>query len=116
MQTFYANSIEGCVLCSPDALPQGGNWIVSDSADNVIRWLHDASEDSQFFKVSTDVLIEVGSVFGFRTDIHGNSVERISIPIDDQRDRECLISDQDREHFDADRADRIRDLQDRGRV
>ena len=35
---------------------------------------------------------------------------------DDQRDRECLISDQDREHFDADRADRIRDLQDRGRV
>ena len=46
-----------------------------------------------------------------RTDIiDGNSVERIPIPIDDQRDRECLISDQDREHFDADRAERIRDM------
>lgn len=66
LHTFYANSIEGCVLCSPDDLPQGGNWIVSDSADNVIRWLHDASEDSQFFKVSTDVLIEVASEFEFR--------------------------------------------------
>jgi hypothetical protein len=47
-----------------------------------------------------------------RTDIiDGNSVERIRIPIDDQRDRECLISDQDQEHFLSDRADRIRDMQ-----
>jgi len=41
-------------------------------------------------------------------DIDWNSVERI--PIDDQRDRECLVSDENREHFDADRADRIRDM------
>ena len=65
-KTFYANSIEGCVLCNPDSLPQGGDWIVSDSADNVIGWLHDATETSDYYKVSNQVLIEVASEFGFR--------------------------------------------------
>ena len=65
-KTFYANSIEGCVLCSPDALPQGGNWIVSDSADNVIGWLHDGSQENEYFKVSNEVLIAVEAEFGIR--------------------------------------------------
>lgn len=63
-KTFYANSIEGCVLCSPDDLPQGGNWIVSDSADNVIRWLYDDT-GSDYYKVSNKVLIAVEAEFGF---------------------------------------------------
>jgi hypothetical protein len=66
MRTFRANSIEGCVLCSPDDLPQGGNWIVSDNADDVIGWLHEAGQDDEYFKVSTSVLIEVASEFTVR--------------------------------------------------
>ena len=65
MQTFYANSIEGCVLCGPDDLPEGGNWIVSDNADNVIGWLHECGQDSEYFKVSNEVQGEVASEFGF---------------------------------------------------
>ena len=45
-KTFYANVIEGCVLCSPDDLPEGGNWIVSDDVEFVICWLYDATETS----------------------------------------------------------------------
>ena len=65
-KTFYANSIEGCVICGPDDLPQGGSWIVSDNAKRVISWLHDGSQDSEYFKVSNEVLIEVASEFGIR--------------------------------------------------
>ena len=65
-KTFYANSIEGCVSCGLDDLPQGGNWIVSDNADNVIGWLHEANEGSEFYKVSNEVLIAVEAEFGFR--------------------------------------------------
>jgi hypothetical protein len=65
MKTFYANSIEGCVLCGPDDLPEGGTWIVSDNADNVIGWLHECGQDREFFKVSEEVLGEVASEFGF---------------------------------------------------
>ena len=65
METFYANSIEGCVLCGPDDLPEGGNWIVSDNADDVIGWLHECGQDSEYFKVSNEVQGEVASEFGF---------------------------------------------------
>ena len=64
MKTFYANAIEGIVLCGADDLPQGGNWIVSDDPQNVVAWLHDATESTEYFKVSNNVLLEVASVFG----------------------------------------------------
>jgi hypothetical protein len=65
MQTFYANSIEGCVLCGPEDLPEGGSWFVSDDVEFVICWLYDATETSDYYKVSNRVLIEVESEFGF---------------------------------------------------
>ena len=65
-KTFYANSIEGCVICGPDDLPEGGSWIVSDNADDVLGWLREARQDSDFFKVSNEVVIVVASEFGFR--------------------------------------------------
>jgi hypothetical protein len=65
-KTFYANSIAGCVACSPDDLPEGGNWIVSSNADDVIGWPHDAGQDSGFYKVTNEVMIAVYAEFGIR--------------------------------------------------
>ena len=65
-KTFYANSIEGCVSCGQDDLPQGGNWIVSSNADDVLGWLHDLGSDTEFFKVTQNVLDAVASVFGIQ--------------------------------------------------
>jgi hypothetical protein len=62
--TFYANSIEGCVYCSSDDLPEGKSWIVSDNAKDVISWLNDTHQDSIFYKVSNEVLIAVELEFG----------------------------------------------------
>lgn len=63
-KTFYANSIEGCVSCGLDDLPKGGNWIVSDNEKDVISWLNESHQVSEFYKVSNEVLIAVESEFG----------------------------------------------------
>jgi hypothetical protein len=65
-KTFYANNNEGCVACNADDLPEGGSWIVSDDPQRVMTWLHNLSDDCEYFKVSNRVFIEVHSEFGIQ--------------------------------------------------
>ena len=53
--TFYANSIEGCVKCYPDELPDGADWIVSSNADDVLAWLAECGTESEYYKVTPEV-------------------------------------------------------------
>jgi hypothetical protein len=63
IKTFYANSIEGCVKCQPDELPQGGNWIVSSTPDDVLNWLAECATESEYYKVTQEVYDAVLEIY-----------------------------------------------------
>jgi hypothetical protein len=54
-KTFYANSNEGCISCKGDDLPDGGNWIISSTADDVLNWLEKCGTESEYYKVTQEV-------------------------------------------------------------